>query len=151
MRPIAILSLCLLTACSGAPLHDLFARPRTLAPVAVDPDLPPPPPEGAATVEEFDTTSQADRDAALAPVAQAASLGFTVATLGSPTEPGFWLRTPLVTQVAEGRVEYQGRSLNLELRPSGGDAGSGSQLSLAAMRLLDAPLTGLIEIEVFRR
>jgi len=35
------------------------------------------------------------------------------------------------------------------LRPSGGEPGAGSQISLAAMRLLDAPLTGLLELSVF--
>lgn len=142
---------CVLSACSLAPIREMFAPPVAAPATGPDPDLPPPPPEGATTVEQFDTTSQADREAALAPADAVQSLGFTVATLGSPTEPGFWLLTPLASEVADGRVEYRGRSLNLELRPSGGDAGSGSQLSLAAMRLLDAPLTGLIEIEVFLR
>jgi hypothetical protein len=46
-------------------------------------------------------------------------------------------------------VEYQGKSINIELRPSGGAAGSGSQISLAAMRLIEAPLTSLPELTVF--
>jgi hypothetical protein len=40
-------------------------------------------------------------------------------------------------------------SVNLELRPSGGTLGSGSQISLAAMRLIEAPLTGLPEVSVY--
>ncbi len=81
--------------------------------------------------------------------AGAQALGTTIATLGSPAEAGIWLKTPLVTQLRQGRVEYQGKSINIELRPSGGAAGSGSQISLAAMRLIEAPLTSLPELTVF--
>jgi len=54
--------------------------------------------------------------------------------------------------VAMGRVEdpATGRSVAVELRPSGGVQGSGSQISLAAMRLLDLPLTALVELVVYR-
>ena len=50
-----------------------------------------------------------------------------------------------------GRAVYlvTGKSINIELRPSGGEEGSASQLSLAAMRLLDIPLTALTDVEVF--
>jgi hypothetical protein len=48
-----------------------------------------------------------------------------------------------------GRVVFDGTSVALELRPSGGAVGSGSQISLAAMRLIGAPLTGLPDITVF--
>ncbi|EAQ05681.1 hypothetical protein [Yoonia vestfoldensis] len=40
--------------------------------------------------------------------------------------------------------------INAELRPSGGVAGSGSQISLAAMRLIAAPLTGLVALTLLR-
>ena len=114
---------------------------------------PPPPPATASTVEEFDTTTAADRAAAVVVQASAAELrlGTTIASLGPPTEPGIWLKTPLVQAVRAGRVVYQGKSVNVELRPSGGGPGSGSQISLAAMRLIGAPLTGLPEIEVFAK
>ena len=72
----------------------------------------------------------------------------TLATLGSPTEPGIWLKTPLVTELSPGRITYEGQTINVELRPSGGEPGSGSQISLAAMRLLNAPLTGILELQV---
>jgi hypothetical protein len=114
---------------------------------------PPPPPPNARTVDQFDTTTQEQRAAAVAVVepAGAQPLGTTIATLGPPTEPGIWLKTPLVTTTTQGRAEYQGKSINLELRPSGGAAGSGSQISLAAMRLIGAPLTSLPELTVFAR
>jgi hypothetical protein len=114
------------------------------------PDLPPSPPPDARTVEQFDTTTAQDRAAAIAPPAGGERrLGSTIANLGSPTDPGIWLKTPLVTAVMNGRVEYNGMSVNLELRPSGGALGSGSQISLAAMRLIEAPLIGLLEVSVY--
>ena len=120
----------------------------------LDPTPAPPPPPRARTVEQFDTTSAEDRAAAVAPPEPEGevTLGSTIATLGPPAEPGIWLKTPLVTELVAGRVVFKdnGKSVNLELRPSGGDVGSGSQISLAAMRLLDAPLTGLLELTVYK-
>jgi hypothetical protein len=72
-----------------------------------------------------------------------------VASLGPPTSPGLWLETALVSEPTTGRVEYNGQTVTLELRPSGGEPGSGSQISLDAMRALGAPLTGLPELTVF--
>ena len=126
---------------------EMAAPPETL-----DPTPPPPPPPMARTVEQFDTTSAEDRAEAVAaePESGERSLGTTLTTLGSPTDPGIWLKTPLVSELQMGRATYgqNGRTIALELRPSGGASGSGSQLSLAAMRLLDAPLTEVVEIEV---
>ncbi|AGI66955.1 hypothetical protein OAN307_c12610 [Octadecabacter antarcticus 307] len=122
----------------------------TVALPSVSPDLPPPPPSNARTVEQFDTTTAQDRAVAVAPPAGGERrLGTTIASLGSPTDPGIWLKTPLVNAVTIGRVEYNGMSANLELRPSGGAIGSGSQISLAAMRLIEAPLTALPEMSVY--
>lgn len=125
------------------------ARPDTL-----DTTPPPPPPPTARTVEDFDTTTAEERAAAVAaPVEPAGErrLGTTIASLGAPTDPGIWIKTPLVSEVTMGRAEYpvNGKSVSLELRPSGGEPGSGSQISLAAMRLLEAPLTGLPELVVY--
>lgn len=119
----------------------------------LDPTPPPPPPTTARTVEQFDTTSQEDREEALVVEVTATeqNLGTTIASLGSPTDPGIWLKTPLVNSLTEGRIEYQGNTITVELRPSGGAAGSGSQISLAAMRLIEAPLTGLPEVTVFAK
>ena len=130
-----------------------FAPPvrPTLDVTQTRPDLPPPPSANARTVEEFDTTTAADRAAAVvAPTTSGARrLGTTIASLGSPTDPGIWFKTPLVKEIIQGRVDYNGTSVNVELRPSGGAAGSGSQISLAAMRLIGAPLTGLPEVTVY--
>lgn len=124
------------------------------AAAAVPPAAAPPPRPAARTVEEFDTTTPEQRAAAVSAPEPAGErrLGTTVASLGPPAEPGIWLRTPLVSEVTRGRVEYPvtGKSVVLELRPSGGVPGSGSQISLAAMRLLEVPLTALPELVVFR-
>ena len=149
MIPLVVLPACTTPSFQGlfpSPLDEPLEVPaETLAPTP-----PPPPPETARTVDEFDTTSEADRAeaVAVAAVSSKQALGTTLATLGSPTEPGIWLKTPLVSALASGRVSYQGQTINIELRPSGGEAGSGSQISLAAMRLLNAPLTGIIELQV---
>ncbi len=115
------------------------------------PNFPPPPPPNARTADQFDTTSAEDRATATASTAVAGErrLGTTIASLGSPTDPGIWFKTPLVSSVTQGRVVYNGTSVNMELRPSGGVPGQGSQISLAAMRLIGAPLTGLPEVTVF--
>jgi len=77
-------------------------------------------------------------------------LGTTTASLGDPNEAGFWLKTPLVSAPQPGRVVYvaTGRSVQVQLIPSG-TPGGGSQISIAAMRLLEAPLTGLPELVVY--
>lgn len=116
----------------------------------MDPEAPPPPPDDAQTADQFDTTDAADRAEALSAAPSGLRLlGETLATLGAPTDPGIWLKTPLVSGPVEGQIDHQGRSVSLELRPSGGAVGSGSQISLAAMRLLEVPLTGILELEVF--
>jgi hypothetical protein len=46
-------------------------------------------------------------------------------------------------------VAATGAEAQVELLPSGGAPGSGSQLSLPAFRLLGLPLTALPELEVF--
>lgn len=114
---------------------------------------PPPPPPSANTAAEFDTTSDAEKQAALAPPEPAGEkrLGETIATLGNPTDPGFWLETPLVSSVTQGRVEAtaNGKSVSLELRPIPGADGAGSRISLPALQLLEVGLAGLHELVVY--
>ena len=110
-----------------------------------------PPPRTARTVDEFDTTSAADKAAAVQPVSGGRDLGVTIASLGAAGEPGFWLKTPLATEAGPGRVVYlaNGKSLKVDLVPLPGEAGAGSRISLGALRVLEAPLTGLPELRVF--
>lgn len=121
------------------------ARPQAVAP-----------PAGARTAESFDATTPQERKAATAPSDASAperELGRTVASLGDPGDPGLWARTPLVTTVRRGRLVYpaNGKSVLVELRPLDAAPGSGSQVSLSALRLLGAPLTALPELIVFAR
>lgn len=105
---------------------------------------------GARSADTLDGTSDAQRAAALAPpTGGGAELGQTLAALGNPSEQGFWLRTGLVDRVRSGRVSVAGgASVAVELRPSGQAAGAGSQLSLAAFRALNLPLTQLVTVQV---
>ncbi len=134
------------TAAARAPGAD---DPRAV-PRPGDPAAPAPPPRDAVTPEDFDTTTAAERAAAARPDSPAGSLlGHQTVTLGSPARPGFWLETALVSAPAPGRVEVPGtgRSAQVDLLPA--PDGAGARLSLAAMRLLGLPLTGLHDIIVY--
>lgn len=143
MKSVLILPLVALAACA-IPATDTPATGDVAAAQS------PAPPRSARNVDDFDTTTTAARQAATQAVAGGTRIGTTIATLGAPADPGIWVKTPLVTQVTQGRIQYQGRVINAELRPSGGVAGSGSQISLAAMRLIAAPLTGLVTLTLLR-
>ena len=127
---------------------------RAPAPAAAPPASTRPPLTGAPrTVADFDRASDDERQAAVAPPpAAAGAIGTTVASLGDPARPGFWIETPLVSEPGRGSVLYRanGRRLNVDLIPIPGPASGGSRLSLSAMRMLDAPLTGLPQVDVFR-
>lgn len=146
-----------LGGCAG-----LWPRAAELAPalpapapeaVAVAVAVAPMPKPAARSAEEFDTTTPEQRAAAVAPPAASETrLGTTIAGLGDPTDPGFWVKTPLVAAPARGRAEAgNGRSVQVDLLPSGGAAGAGSQISLPALRLLELPLTDLPELVLFRQ
>ena len=131
------------------------ATAADVAAVPVDPVLTAAakPPVTAKTQEALDTTTAAQRTEAAAPaapVATAKSLGTTVASLGSPTEPGFWLKTPLVKSETTGRVtnKANGKPSAVTLIPIDGPATGGSRMSLPAMRLIGAFVTDLTEVEV---
>ncbi|MCT4607971.1 MAG: hypothetical protein N4A70_02045 [Pelagimonas sp.] len=165
MRAAVILAFGLTAAgCANGPLAVAPAQPpvaQSTGDEAIRPQArpgalssAPKPPAGARTVEQFDTTSAQDRrEAAKAPVQPAAekALGETVASLGDPSKPGFWLETPLVSAATKGRVlnPTTGKSAQVDLLPIDGPASAGSRLSLAAMRLIEAPLTDLPTIQVF--
>lgn len=111
----------------------------------------PPPPPAATTAEALDTTTPEQRAAATAaPSAPTSALGTTVVSLGSPTEPGLWLKTPLVDAERQGRVTNpaNGKSSLVTLIPLDGPPTAGSRMSLAALRLIEASLTDLTEVEV---
>lgn len=102
------------------------------------------------TAETLDTTTEAEKAAATAaPAASSSELGTTVASLGDPTQQGFWLRTPLVSAETQGSVETEGGAVvQVTLIPIDGPASAGSRISLAAMRALDLGLTDLATLTV---
>ncbi len=155
----------LLAGCAQLPIFSRSADPAPQADVAVQtPDAETQRPEARSgsrlarlggagqRADALDQTSPEERAAALAPpAARTQLLGETLASLGSPADPGLWLRTGLVSETTQGRVELkQGDgSLRVELRPSGAPAGGGSQLSLAAFTTLGLPLTQLVDLRVY--
>jgi hypothetical protein len=156
MRHIIILAVSLgLAGCAGSPFAGLRGK-KADAPVETVTTRPeqrpdsvaPVPSAGATTAAAFDTTTDADKAAALAAPAPAAerSLGTTAVALGNPAEPGFWLRSALVTAPGKGRVTVAGgASIAVDLIPGTGAA----QLSLPAFRALNLPLTALPEVTIF--
>lgn len=160
-----VFTLLLVAACSqGIPLlggrADRGAASAALTPGADTPrpvarpgSGPEAPSRDAVTVEQFDTTSVEERAAAsaTAPTGTGAALGRTIASLGSPAQPGFWLETPLVDAPAKGRVVAEnGEAVLVDLLPLDAPEGAGSRISLAALRLLGVGLTGLHEMQVFK-
>ncbi|WP_424941801.1 D-galactarate dehydratase [Aliiroseovarius crassostreae] len=143
----------ILSGCAGFDMPQILPMPsnpdaNTSRPTA----SAPPPPANADSAEEFDTTSLEDRqDAVVSAPLGAGAIGKTVATLGDVADAGFWMETPLVSAPKEGRVKsaVTGRTVKVTLRPISGPAGAGSRLSLSALRLLDLPLAGLHELEVY--
>ncbi|MEL7150914.1 MAG: hypothetical protein AAGK71_09280 [Pseudomonadota bacterium] len=146
MRMILLPALLFVAACTEIP--DFRSTPAP-APSIDEPNGLALPDDDAITVEDFDTTTEAQREeAASTPNTGGNSLGTTVASLGDAGTPGFWLETPLVSAPTTGRVRNPatGRTVQVDLRPI---AGGSSRISLAALRLLEAPLTELVTLEVF--
>lgn len=148
--------LALLAACAQSPFEAAEPEAVEEAPDAAPVDtvaVAPPPPPAARTEEQFDTTTAEQRAAAADPEPEAGErlLGTTIASLGDPTQPGFWIKTPLVSAPGKGRVVFpgSGKSAEVDLIPIEGEPGAGSRLSLAAMRLIEAPLTDLPSVEVY--
>tara|TARA_R110002049_G_scaffold244227_1_gene418171 strand:- start:644 stop:1165 length:522 start_codon:yes stop_codon:yes gene_type:complete len=121
------------------------------APAAATPPAASPIATGGSSAEALDTTTAAEREAASrAPASTGAALGTTVVSLGSATEPGLWLKTPLVDAQQPGRVTNPatGKSAAVTLIPLEGPATAGSRMSLPALRLIGASLTDLTTVEV---
>ncbi len=126
-------------------------QPAIEAAVLTPATAAPAPSAAAQTAEALDTTTAAQRAAASAPATTGVrKLGTTIVSLGSPAEPGLWLKTPLVQAEAQGRVTNpaNGKSSLVTLIPIDGPATGGSRMSLSALRLIEASLTDLTEVEV---
>jgi hypothetical protein len=107
---------------------------------------PTPQPEPDAALPAPDPVEETE----VAPVEEG-FLGRTIASLGDPNKPGFWIETPLAATAGKGRVTYEksGRTIKVDLIPIPGEPTAGSRLSLSAMQLLDAPVAGLPEVMVY--
>jgi hypothetical protein len=146
-----LLSALFLSACADSPFSGLRGEAPADAVETRPVARPPVPSAGATTAAAFDTTTEADKAAALAPPPAPAGesvLGRTAVALGNPAEPGFWLRSSLVKAAGKGRVEVAGgASIAVDLIPGEGAA----QLSLPAFRALNLPLTSLPEVTIYTR
>lgn len=148
---ILISAACLtVTGCASFDTNTLFPSPPHLREAPADPVVTPnAPPADATTADQFDTSTEDQRVAALTPApVPAGALGTTVANLGDPTVPGFWVETPLVSGETEGRVQSKstGRTVKVTLKPT---TSGGSRISISALQLLDLDLSGLHELVVF--
>lgn len=120
-------------------------------------DTPPPaaitePVVGEAAAADIAPADSSTRAAAVAEGNTAtgdAVRGFTVASLGDATVPGLWIETPLVDRERVATVVApNGTTVVVTARPSGGERGSGSRLSLAAFQALGLDLTSLPTVTV---
>ncbi|WP_243698765.1 hypothetical protein [Paracoccus alkanivorans] len=124
-----------------------------LAAVTAVTRAPSPRPAARATPDQLDTTTAEQKAAAAkAPETAETRLGTTVASLGDPTEGGFWIKTPLVKSRGVGRIvnPANGKSAKVDLIPLDGPASAGSQVSLPALQLIGVSLTDLPTIEVYQ-
>ena len=149
MKNALLLSMSVAVLASCGVMDRLKPRPKApavqiVAPLDATQVLPPP---GAQTAAALDSSTAAERAAAVAaPVAGARELGKTSVALGSPTEQGFWLKSALVSAPGKGRVETaSGAGVAVDLLPGTG----GALLSLAAYRALGLSLTDLPEVTVY--
>ncbi|WP_194096011.1 D-galactarate dehydratase [Marivivens aquimaris] len=135
-------------AAEPAPVQEPMPEPPVMTESGFPSRAPSALPGTSATpVGSFDTASNEERAAATSEPTGNAALGTTLATLGSPTETGYWVKTDLVGATQSGSVAYNGKTVNVELRPLTGSGGS--QISLSAMRELGAPLTDIVEVQVY--
>lgn len=115
------------------------------------PAAPAPAAQVAASPAALDTVSEAEKDAARASAASApagGTLGEVTVALGDPADPGLWVKSALVDGDTPGTVRTgDGDAITVTLRPLGAGAG-GPQISLAALRALGLPLTGLHPVTI---
>ena len=110
---------------------------------------PAPAPAAGETASDTDQTAIADVAAAgIAPVSGGV-LGQQTVALGSPTDPGLWVKTALVSADTPGTVRSgSGDPVAVTLRPLDGEGGA--QASLSALQALGLPLAGLHPVTLAR-
>ena len=147
---LSIIAFGVMAGCSAVQTSAPPAPAAATQPAAVTPEISG---TGRPTpANQLDVATDSKRAAAADTVPKSAGtlLGVTVAALGNPAQTGFWLKTALVDVETQGsiRTAATGAAVNLTLLPL--EAASGSQLSLSAMRMLDVPLTALVEVKVYQ-
>ena len=104
--------------------------------------------------EALDVVSSQDRQNAMATadVDALRKLGTVVGSLGNPAEVGFWVKTGFVSEPKAGQITNlaTGDSVNVDLFPRTG-ATDGAEVSLSALRAINAPLAGLSKFDLFVR
>lgn len=167
MTTTAVLATLALAACTPAATTTDSRPAADAAPAQIDSSLTPdqvaaataitraPAPRAAAraSAAQLDTTTAEQKAAAAqAPEVAETKLGDTIASLGSPTEGGFWIKTPLVKARGIGRIvnPANGKSAKVDLIPLDGPESGGSQVSLPALQLIGVSLTDLPTIEVYK-
>ncbi|MEL6585337.1 MAG: D-galactarate dehydratase [Pseudomonadota bacterium] len=112
-----------------------------------------PPPAASASAAQLDTVSDAEKAAARQAASAAPAggeLGQVTVALGDPGDAGLWVKSALVSENTEGTVRTgSGDAIAVTLRPLGSGDG-GPQISLAALRALGLPLTGLHPVTLAR-
>jgi hypothetical protein len=146
-NPVKIPALCglmalvILPACSGSLPREmawLAPKPQTSALQSLA--------SGGQNAAQFDTATATERAAATSPaLARTAVIGTVSVALGSPSEPGFWLKTALVSAPTQGRAALaNGAGVAVTLLPSAGPA----QMSLSAYRALGLGLTDVPQVQI---
>lgn len=104
--------------------------------------------------EALDVVSSQDRENAMATadVDALRKLGTVVGSLGNPAEVGFWVKTGFVSEPKAGQITNlaTGDSVNVDLFPRTG-ATDAAEVSLSALRAINAPLAGLSKFDLFVR
>lgn len=104
--------------------------------------------------EELDVVSIQERESALATVEPDTlkKLGTVVGSLGNPAEVGFWVKTAYVSEPKAGQITSltTGESVNVDLFPRSGGVDA-AEVSLSALRAINAPLAGLSKFDLFIR
>jgi hypothetical protein len=104
--------------------------------------------------DALDVVSSQDRQNAMATadVDALRKLGTVVGSLGNPAEVGFWVKTGFVSEPKAGQITNlaTGDSVNVDLFPRTG-ATDAAEVSLSALRAINAPLAGLSKFDLFVR
>ena len=101
---------------------------------------------------QLDIATDSERAAAADTTQKSAGalLGVTVAALGNPAQTGFWLKTALVDVETQGSIRMADNDSWLPLAASSGKSVKLTAAPVAAVRMLDVPLTALVEVRVYK-